>query len=546
MLSIRTKTTFLNVIAITVAVVVVSIIGVISSAKFGHSSSEQALALLCESGKNNLNYYFKSVEQSVNTIASLINADLDTITDFNNEFASHVQRAENVFTTSAYNTNGVFDYYYRMDPDVTDATGEKGFWYIDESDTDEPNFVSHTVTEIDGTNECLWFYETKDAGHPIWLPPYITDTIGAYVISYNVPVYRNTTEFIGVVGIEIDYAALGKQIKDIKIHRSGYAFIVDSETGSIIYHPKIDLSGVAEEDRPVAPSGLKNGLKNNNNHVQYVYNGVEKHAYWLSLSNNMAIVVAVPFSEINETWQSIIIKVAIATIVVVGVFIAITILFTRQITKPLKQLTLAAEEIDKGNYEVKLESKGNDEIAVLTKTMDKLVKHLGEYITDLNSLAYVDALTNVSNRGSFDMKLKEIQNRMEHFSPIYFAIAIFDCDDLKEINDKYGHDKGNIYLRNSSNLICRVFKNSEVYRIGGDEFAIILEGEDYDNREALQHYFLRKSAEITAFTKEEWEQIRVSVGIAAYDPDLDITAEDVMIRADHLMYDNKRQRKNNK
>ena len=123
------------------------------------------------------------------------------------------------------------------------------------------------------------------------------------------------------------------------------------------------------------------------------------------------------------------------------------------------------------------------------------------------------------------------------------AVFVIDMDGMKGINDNYGHDKGNVYLRNSSHLICRVFEHSVVYRIGGDEFAVILQGEDYIKRETLKKHFLDKSVEICAFAKEPWEKIYVSVGIAVYDPEVDVNAEDVMIHADHLMYDHKRENK---
>ena len=117
---------------------------------------------------------------------------------------------------------------------------------------------------------------------------------------------------------------------------------------------------------------------------------------------------------------------------------------------------------------------------------------------------------------------------------------------MKYINDNFGHDKGNVILINASNLMRRVFQKSTIYRIGGDEFATILEYDDYYDREKLRKNFLEKSAEICSFAKEPWEEIKVSIGIATYDPDVDESVESVLIHADHLMYDNKRQRKKNK
>ena len=540
-LSLRAKTIFLNVAAITVSIAITAIIGVASIAEYGHNNVENTLALKCETGKNSINYYLKSVEQSVGIVSTLINEDLDNMSDeqYSNSFAAHIAKVENLFKTTAVNTNGVFTYYYRVSPKTTEDTGQLGFWYVQ---NDEGKFVSNEVTDISNDkNECLWFHIPERTLKAVWIPPYITDNLNAYVISYNVPVFRNGN-FLGVAGIEIDYQTLGEQIDQIKMLNTGFAFIIENENCSFVYHPKIDV--LKETEKIVVPDTFINSFRNGEHHVEYTFRGVKKHSYWLELSNGMSIVVAVPDSEVNSTWQHLTLTILLTALAIIVVFTFVSFLFARQITKPLKQLTLAAEEINRGNYKVELNYKGNDEIGVLTSTVNRLIKDLGEYITDLNSLAYADALTEVRNKSAFDLYIKEIQKRIDDPNDhVEFAIGIFDCDNLKDINDAYGHDKGNIYLRNSCNLMCRVFNKSVIYRIGGDEFAVILMGEDYDNREKLEKHFLEKSEEICAFAKEPWEQIRVSVGIANYDPEFDFTVEEVIIHADHLMYANKRSRK---
>ncbi len=547
MRSIRTKTVLLNLISIAAAITITTVISAISVANQGHESSEKQLALLCESGKNNLNSYFRSVEQSTNTVSTLIDSNLDAIAeaDFYDHFTNHVEQAELIFNEAAINTNGVITYYYRIDPSISSVTNELGFWYVDLNGT---GFVEHAVSDLtDDSLECKWFFDTKAAGHAIWLPPYITDNLDIYVVSYNVPVYRTQTNgektFIGVVGIEISYHTLGEQIKDIRILRNGFAYIVENERGSIIYHPYIDILGMPEEDRPSVPAGFLSQLKSAKHHITYTFQGVEKHAYWLDLANDMSIVVAVPISEVNETWIRVVLLIVLVAALILAAAATATIIYAKKITKPLQELTLAAEKINKGDYDIELTYKGDDEIGVLTTTTNKLINHLGGYINDLNSIAYSDALTSVQNKSAFDVALNEIQTQILSKQPLEFAIVIMDCDNLKDINDAYGHDKGNVYLKNSSLLMTRVFRNSTIYRIGGDEFAVILVGEDYQNRETLREEFIVKSKEICAFVKEPWEQVKVSIGIASYDPAIDNSAEDVMIHADHLMYEHKREKK---
>lgn len=545
MRTIRNKTILLTTVAIVVSIATATTIAAISIAKFGHESIEQSLALQCDNGKNNLNNYFKSVEQTVNTVSTLINYNLENMSDeeYSTNFSTHVDNARELFYDTAINTAGVLTYYYRVDLSITEATGEKGFWY---TNLDGKGFVEHEVTDLsDDEFECVWFYTPKESGKPLWLPPYVTDNLDIYVVSYNVPVYRNDS-FVGVVGIEISYQTLGNQIDQIKFYETGYAFIIDDKDWLVIYHPTLDILNTPEEDRPAIPDGFVDAIRNENHHIVYTFEGVQKHSYWVELTNDMIIVVAIDSQEITKTWEDVVIRIIIASLIDIAIFVGVAIFFSRRITEPLKELTVVAEEINKGNYQVNISTKRNDEIGTLSRTVGVLVKNLDEYISDLNALAYADALTTVANKSAFDIKISEIQKLIDNpLEKPKFAVAIFDCDNLKEVNDLYGHDKGDIYIRNTSNLISRVFQNSIVYRLGGDEFAVILLDEDYKNRDKLTKHFIEKSVEICAFAKEPWEQIRVSFGVAAYDPKVDNNAQEVAVHADHLMYNNKRERKKN-
>lgn len=535
MRSIQSKTTLLTIAGILVAIIVATIISAISVRNIGIDSAKQNLQLLCEAGEKSLDYYFESVEQSVETVSTYIKSDLLTVSD--GELDQHMARAKNVFNTSANQTNGVMTYYYRIDPNYSET--EKGFWYV-KNKTNE--FEEHAVTELpkndlDDTSKLVWFTVPKATGKAIWLMPYITDTIEERVISYNVPIYKGNN-FVGVVGIEISYLTMKKQVDVIKLHETGYAFI-DDEEGNIVYHPYIDVLDMDEKDIPSVPKGLlnENGVSN------YTYDGSEKIGVWKPLSNGTRLNVVISLDEVNGPWQRLIVQLIIVAVAIGLVFGTLTIIFSRRITRPLRELTNAAEEINEGNYDVKLDYKGNDEIGTLTTTMNRLIEHLGGYITDLNSLAYADALTSVRNKGAYDIFMEQMQKRIDDGEDPKFAIAIFDCDSLKVINDTYGHDKGDVYIKNSCNLICRVFAKSPVFRLGGDEFAVILQSEDYLNRERLRNVFIEKSAEICAFAKEPWEKISVAIGLADYNYAEDKDVHNVARRADHLMYEDKHARK---
>ena len=95
-------------------------------------------------------------------------------------------------------------------------------------------------------------------------------------------------------------------------------------------------------------------------------------------------------------------------------------------------------------------------------------------------------------------------------------------------------------------MICKVFGHSPVFRIGGDEFAIILMNSDFSNRDELVAQLDKKQEERNSVVKSIWERVHIAHGIAVYDHELDDELSDTARRADKSMYDNKRKMKNTK
>ena len=122
-------------------------------------------------------------------------------------------------------------------------------------------------------------------------------------------------------------------------------------------------------------------------------------------------------------------------------------------------------------------------------------------------------------------------------------MVFFDCNNLKEINDQYGHDRGDEYLKSSCSLICQVFAHSPVFRIGGDEFAAILRNQEYAHRDELIAIFDQRCYDIRAVSEDPWAKVDIARGMAVYDPGTDTSVNDVIHRADELMYENKREGK---
>ena len=374
MFSIRTKFTLTVISVIIISLIIATVIGVISIRKLGSEDADQMIHLTATTAAMNLEQYFDSVEHSGKLVSTLVSDSLEGMPF--EELDIQVERARYLFDKIASNTNGVLTYYFRIDPEVSEDV--TGFWYVYQ----DGKFTEHEVTDItrydtSDTSALVWFTVPKATGEGVWLPPYYTENLGTRVISYNVPVYCKD-RFIGVTGIEIDYEMLKQEVENISIFKSGYAFILD-ENSNVFYHPQLDSAQLNLETTAVDEPEQFIG----SNHIRYNYEGIEKEAAWVPLSNGMRLYVCAPVSEINSGWTSMIGYILIALLVILTISIIATMRFTSRITKPLVDLTQAAKQIDEGNYEFTLEYDKDDEIGILTRTFKQLAANTKEKITEM-------------------------------------------------------------------------------------------------------------------------------------------------------------------
>lgn len=172
-------------------------------------------------------------------------------------------------------------------------------------------------------------------------------------------------------------------------------------------------------------------------------------------------------------------------------------------------------------------------------TMDQINKRLIDIMRR-------DPLTNVSNRMAFDDKEKSIQAQINSDPEVKFAIAMFDVNSLKLINDTLGHEAGDKYLLRACHLICDVFKHSPVFRMGGDEFVAVLTGEDYENRYELLAKINASMSPYSNVMPLPDDYVSIAVGLSEFIPDFDMSVTDVNKRADENMYRDKAAKKGRK
>ena len=176
---------------------------------------------------------------------------------------------------------------------------------------------------------------------------------------------------------------------------------------------------------------------------------------------------------------------------------------------------------------------------------EQTAKNAQEKADSMTMLAYKDALTHVGSKIAYDNATRSLAKDIADNNISEFGIAMIDLNNLKVINDSYGHANGNTYISGACHIICTIFRHSPVFRIGGDEFIAILKGDDYAIRHELVEQANQKFFETeNDNSKEPWERYSVAIGIAEYKEG--DTIETVFMRADENMYQNKQNMKKNR
>ena len=174
-------------------------------------------------------------------------------------------------------------------------------------------------------------------------------------------------------------------------------------------------------------------------------------------------------------------------------------------------------------------------VTVISKDITKL-KIMEE---KLKALALTDKLTGLYNRrGVFTLGEQLLKLSKRQKTGIF--ILYTDIDNLKEINDTWGHKEGDLVIIDIANILKMTYRDSDVVaRIGGDEFVVIPVGAAGDNIEEITSR-LQKNIQIHNAKLNRSYKLSLSVGIAYYDPKNPCSVDELLARGDKLMYEQKR------
>lgn len=127
-------------------------------------------------------------------------------------------------------------------------------------------------------------------------------------------------------------------------------------------------------------------------------------------------------------------------------------------------------------------------------------------------LAFHDSLTRLKNRAAFDEKLKDICTS----NPESNALLMFDIDNFKSVNDQLGNDRGDQFLKMFATVLDETFaKEADIYRVGGDEFAIVVQQASKEEVKQMARRIRKTLTDVFVNDRELKElNVDVSLGIA--------------------------------
>ena len=462
-------------------------------------------SLIC---REKLEKTFTGIEVSVEDVKDLATARLDSYERFVEDEAwrqNYLQHTEALFRAIASNTEGSVAFYMRLNPEIAGSSG--GFsWGSTGGSSEDQRTIFYRRDPIDlskyspdDKENVGWFYIPKQRKKSAWTEPYTDPTVKSYVISYVTPIYIDEN-FVGVIGMDIDFKYLVKEIRGLQIYDSGYAYLID-DNGKVLYHKNF------EPGETFTP----------NPHYRHMTT---------YLSDGMTLGIAAPLSEVYRERNNLLIHLICFMLLIAVLVSSLSIYLASRGIRPLLALTEAAQKIASGNLDVDLPEESKNELGTLVKSIREMVSKLEIYV-------YRDKLTGLSNTTAYARKCGEIENYTA--AGMKYAVIVFDVNFLKKINDTYGHEAGNELIRSAADTIKKVFTESPVFRIGGDEFVAILESEgDYENRDELLKKFDETVANTELTFHDEGEIFSIARGIGIWEEGKDYAT--VFQEADEAMY----------
>jgi len=442
--------------------------------------------------------------------------------------------------------------------------------------------VASTANMLKGMNVSHrpWFQEAKDK-------PYLGDAHEALLLEEKlnnntnvplrfvdvaVPLQDPEGNFVGVLGahLYLDWvASLGESLLAPLQERLQAELILADKNGEVIIGPKGSVGSMlneplvqaAQSDRPgymTLPMVLESGTGTRDYLVGY--SRLQDRAEYTTF--NWLVLVRKPASEAFQPAQSLRNTLIFSGVLLAMLLILFAVYTARRITHPLLQMAREADRLDPDNPSSPIKLRDDyEEVRVLSSVFKDLVQRLTKKTRQMNELnaslehrvtertreleeanqrleetVRTDALTGLNNRRHFfELGRTALKKAIRSGKPL--SAIMFDADLFKKVNDTYGHAVGDKALIHLSVMAKHALRDIDILaRLGGEEFAVLLEGTDEEAAAEVAER-LRQSINGKALTLERGSvTLSISAGVACLTPEGGDELDSLLVFADKALY----------
>lgn len=498
------------------------------------------MSILVNEKTRTLDYNLNRIERGVKRLDKYIEENIDTVklrsdSSYNREFYSELSEKCAVVGGLAGDVAAV---YFRPNPDVYGSTS--GVFMTDNGNNELVNVMPTDILKYSKSDReyVAWYYEAVDSGEPTWIKPYKNKNINVYMMSYVIPIYKNGS-LLGIVGMDVKVSELSSII-DSTEYKDGTAFLASND-GDIIYHKDypegVSVKHFSPEMRAMVRY-ITPQFAESSQIYSYSMKGNKYRIISRNLDNGMILALSVPEKGIKRNVRALRVRMIVLFIIVIAVVAAIFWRLMVIIVLPIKELTKASSRIAKGELNTVITYKSDDEIGTLAKSVSLMAQEIKEYFAYIHSQAYTDAMTGVGNKAAYMDVVKRMETKISE-GMATFIVIVFDINGLKNVNDNLGHEYGDMLITDAAGIMKNVFSTEHVFRIGGDEFIVVIENKTQKDITDYFEKFDKKLVRFNENNKRYRNALEISKGGVPYDSKQDTSYKDVFRRADDMMYKDK-------
>ena len=570
--SISKKLMLLNIIGAFILAVTLVAVAIALSSKILSKGASAQMNLFCEERADDINLEMARIEDAVSSLARWTRSripDVETIKEDGELRDAIVDDADDLIRFMTEHNDFIEGAYIHYTLDVTGITDrEEGVYY---TRNDDGNFKTIPFTQEEIVNDPVaedWYYGPIRLGEPAWTKPYYDYSVENYIVSYIEPVFIGDTP-VAVIGIDISFTRVIDWVDTFSYQESGYMFLKEAD-GTVHYHYDDLVNGHMhgdEMDQVQENGDLMDKPATGTEIVRYYFEDRDRAMVFVTLRNGMKLVLCDDYANIYRERDNAVVLMIILSVLITMLIAIVAVVMVNRITDPLRKITEAARAVSENNFDVDLPPENDDEIGELSKMTRlaienararaekaaskvreqerkieksaKVLKQQGDDLVAMKNLAYVDSLTNVKNKLAYDDTVEYINEKIRN-GTAEFAVIMCDLNYLKHINDNLGHMAGDEAIQKTASILCKAFPLSTVFRIGGDEFAVLPTGLDYariDEKLDALKTMLESQRNIS---DNYLERISLAFGCAVFERGKDTSYQEVFERADKIMYEEKK------